>query len=160
VVRRVLVVEDDRLVSETIRAAFLMRGGFEVDCAEDGEAGLVALADGNLDLALVDYGLPKAPGLIVAKSALARNIPTILMTGYGDDIAKPEEHRFPVLAKPFSVTELVVRFEQVVAEAKRLNEIAQRLVEQGFAPNATHQELSEEWLRIREQLQMRESTVR
>ena len=29
------------------------------------------------------------------------------MTGYGDDIAKPDEHTFPVLAKPFRVMELV-----------------------------------------------------
>jgi two-component system response regulator QseB len=152
VVRRVLVVEDDRLVSETIRTAFQMKGGFEVDCAEDGEAGLVALAEGNLDLALVDYGLPKVPGLVVAKRALARNIPTILMTGYGDEIAKPEEHQFPVLAKPFSVAELVGSFDQIVAEARRLNEIAQSLVEQGFALNATRQVSSDEWLHICEQL--------
>jgi two-component system, OmpR family, response regulator QseB len=152
VVRRVLVVEDDRLVSETIRTAFLMKGGFEVDCAEDGEAGLAALADGNLDLALVDYGLPKVPGLIVAKRALARNIPTILMTGYGDEIAKLEEDQFPVLAKPFSVAELVAGFDQIVAEARRLNELAQRLVEQGFVLNATHQVSSDEWLRICERL--------
>jgi DNA-binding response OmpR family regulator len=152
VVRRVLVVEDDRLVSETIGAAFLMRGGFEVDYAEDGETGLLALAAGNLDLALVDYGLPKVPGLVVARRALARNIPIILMTGYGDEIAKPEEHQFPVLAKPFSVAELVVRFEQVLAEAKRLNEMARCLVEQGFALSARHQVFSDDWLRICEQL--------
>jgi two-component system response regulator RegX3 len=152
VVRRVLVVEDDRLVSETIRAAFLMKDGFQIDCAEDGEAGLAALAGGNLDLALVDYGLPKVPGLIVAKRALERNIPIILMTGYGDEITKPEEHQFPVLAKPFSVVELVARFEQVVTEATRLNEIARRLVEQTSALRGRHQVLSEEWLRICEEI--------
>jgi DNA-binding response OmpR family regulator len=149
--RRVLVVEDDRLVSETIRTAFLMRGGFEVDCAEDGEAGLLALAAGRLDLALVDYGLPKVPGVVVANRALARNIPTILMTGYGDEIAKREDHQFPLLAKPFSVTELVARFEQVLTETKRLNEIARRLIEQGSALIAERQAMNE-WLLICERL--------
>jgi len=151
-VRRVLVVEDDPLVSETIRTAFLMSGGFEVDCAEDGETGLLALAASNLDLALVDYGLPKVPGLIVAKRALARNIPIVLMTAYGDVIAKPEEHQFPVLAKPFSVAELVVRFEQVVTEAKRLNEIARHPVEQGSVLRAGYRVSSDEWLHICERL--------
>jgi two-component system, OmpR family, response regulator len=147
-VRRVLVVEDDRAVYETIHAAFLAGGGFEVDHAGDGERGLLALAAGNLDLALVDYGLPKAPGLIVAKRALALNVPIVLMTGYGDEIPKLEEHQFPVLAKPFSVAELVVRFEQVVSEATRLNEIARRLLQQGSVLRARHQSLSDEWSRI------------
>jgi DNA-binding response OmpR family regulator len=163
-VRRVLIVEDDRFVYEVLQTAFSMRGGFDLQYAEDGEAGLSALALGHPDLALIDYALPKVSGLVVARQALARSIPVVLMTGYGDETATPEDLQFPLLAKPFRITELVERFEQVVAEAKRLSEVAQREAQRFAAlrteARAGHRALSEEWVRIRARLQTRQSTSR
>ena len=157
--RRILIVEDDRLVYEALQAAFLMKGGFEVDYAADGEAGLAALALGDLDLALIDCGLPKLRGLVVAQRALERNIPAVLMTAYGDDVVPPDEHPFPMLAKPFRIPELVARFEQVMAEAKRLNHMLARQVQGAAALGARArtppESFSEEWIRICERLQTR-----
>ena len=159
--RRLLIVEDDRLVYEAMQTAFLMTGGFDLDYAEDGEVALTALAIGKFDLALIDYGLPKVSGLTVAKQALAQSIPVILMTGYSENIAKLEEHEFPVLAKPFRVTELAEGFEQVFAEAARLNRIARRELERSAALMTRRRALmSDEWLRIRERLRTRNSELR
>ncbi len=157
--RRVLVVEDDRLVYDAIQTAFELNGGFDVDYARDGEAALAALSAGNIDLALIDVGLPKVPGLTLAKHALTHHIPFILMSGYAEEIEKLERDQFPILAKPFRVVELIERFEHVVAEAKRLNEMLRLQIEALVAERAERAEtpaasIADEWRRICERMRL------
>ena len=129
--RRVLVAEDDRLVYEAIQAAFTMRGDLEVDCAGDGAAALSALVAKQPDLALIDFELPTVPGIVVANHAAARNVPVVLMSGYPDVIVRSDEYQFAMLPKPFRVSALVDRFEEVIASARRLTSMARQEVERG-----------------------------
>ena len=155
--RRVLVVEDDHYVYEAIQAAFLLKGGFDVAHAGDGETALAKLEGVAPHVALIDFGLPKVSGIAIAERAAGRNIPVILMSGYGDVVA--QSHPFPMLPKPFRVTELVDSFEEVVAEAGRLTEIARHEIETGksLAAEAGTQRrsLSDAWLRICERMLLR-----
>ena len=157
--RRVLVVEDDPYVYEAIQTAFLLKGGFDVAHAGDGETALAQLDGVAPDVALIDFGLPKVSGIAIAERAAGRNIPVILMSGYGDVVAQSNHYRFPMLPKPFRVTELVDRFEEVVAEAGRLTEIARHEIEIGksLAVEARTQQrsLSDAWLRICERMLLR-----
>ena len=58
---RALVVEDEAALREGLREQ-LVKQGFTVDVAADGEEGLFAGNEYPLDIAVVDLGLPKLSG--------------------------------------------------------------------------------------------------
>ena len=84
--RSVLVVEDHDLARELL-ATQLAQHGYDVLVAPDARSGIDLLAE-NLDAAIVDIGLPDAPGFEVARAArrLAARLPTrpclIALTGF------------------------------------------------------------------------------
>ncbi len=63
---RVLIVEDDRQVRETV-ADYLEAQGYEVEQAEDGAAMRKVLAGHVPDLVLLDVKLPGEDGLALAR---------------------------------------------------------------------------------------------
>ena len=78
---RLLLVEDDRLLGDGIRAG-LMQAGFAVDWVQDGRAGELALAGEPYDAVVLDLGLPKRSGMEVLKGLrAARNaVPVLILT--------------------------------------------------------------------------------
>ena len=153
--RSVLVVEDNTLVYDTISDAFALRGGFRVAHAADGRLGMAALESARHDLALIDVALPKISGVEVATRAVELGVPTVLMTGY-DDALKAGEHTFPVLTKPFRIGELVARFDEVVAEAVRLNTMMRENMRRGAELTAQTRRVGDDfsraWVNICKQL--------
>ncbi len=65
---RLLVVEDDRILGDGIRAG-LAQAGFAVDWVEDGRAAEAALADEPYAAVVLDLGLPRKSGLDVLSCA-------------------------------------------------------------------------------------------
>jgi two-component system response regulator PhoP len=59
---RILVVEDETELRESLRRD-LAAAGHTVDVAADGEEGLYAALEFPIDVAIVDLGLPKLPGI-------------------------------------------------------------------------------------------------
>ena len=108
----ILLVEDDRLVRMATRH-YLERQGYRVLTARNGfEAVQFAkrFAD-QVDLLLSDIVLPGKSGRVVADQVQALNpdLPIILMTGHplvADEESPPSS---PLLLKPFSENELLVR---------------------------------------------------
>ena len=88
--RRVLVVEDNADAAESMRAV-LRTDNHEVEVVYDGAAGLAKLEDFRADIVLLDIGLPRMDGYMVAHAirerfALAGRRPKLLaLTGYGRD---------------------------------------------------------------------------
>ena len=88
--RRVLVIEDNPDAAESIRAV-LRTDRHEVEVVHDGAAGLAKLEDFRADIVLLDIGLPRMDGYMVAHAirerfALAGRRPKLLaLTGYGRD---------------------------------------------------------------------------
>jgi signal transduction histidine kinase/CheY-like chemotaxis protein len=88
--RRVLVIEDNADAAESMRAV-LRTDRHEVDVVHDGAAGLARLEDFRADIVLLDIGLPRMDGYMVAHAirerfALAGRRPKLLaLTGYGRD---------------------------------------------------------------------------
>ncbi len=84
--RRIIVVEDNADVRETLRD-LLMLAGHEVSVAEDGPSAVEALLAERPDIALVDIGLPGLDGYQVVSTVRERapDLPTyfIAVTGYG-----------------------------------------------------------------------------
>lgn len=68
---RVLIVEDEAALRDSLRED-LVAAGYTVDVAADGEEGLYAALEYPIDVAIVDLGLPKLPGLELIRRLRAR----------------------------------------------------------------------------------------
>ncbi|MFO7326382.1 MAG: response regulator, partial [Pseudomonadota bacterium] len=78
---RALVVEDEDALREALRRD-LSAAGFTVDVAADGEEGLYAGTEFPIDVAVIDLGLPKLPGLDLIRRLRARDrrFPILILT--------------------------------------------------------------------------------
>ncbi|MDY6948347.1 MAG: response regulator, partial [Pseudomonadota bacterium] len=78
---RVLIVEDEQTLRESI-VEQLQQHGFTVDAAADGEEGLYCGREYALDLAIIDLGLPKLPGLELIKTLRGegKSFPILILT--------------------------------------------------------------------------------
>lgn len=108
---KVLVIEDEKLVAESIRA-ILEHKGFDVETVYDGEAGTEYAELGIYDLLILDVMMPKFNGFQVARQVRADRCATpILMLTARSDI----EDRIQglnagadyYLTKPFDSRELL-----------------------------------------------------
>jgi signal transduction histidine kinase/ActR/RegA family two-component response regulator len=88
--RRILIVEDNADAAESMRA-LLRTDGHEVEVVHDGVEGLAKLEDFRAHTVLLDIGLPRMDGFMVAHAirerfALPGRRPRLLaLTGYGRD---------------------------------------------------------------------------
>jgi len=102
---RILVVDDERLVRESVNM-LLSYDGHQVETANDGEDALRKLAAENFDVVITDFEMPKMRGdsLAVAIKARWPEQPIILLSAYGE-IFKAEGKQLPgvdlILSKPF-----------------------------------------------------------
>ena len=60
--KKILIIEHDRTVGSIYRNKFALEG-FQVEVAEDGEAGLAALIHFRPELVVLDLTLPKISGV-------------------------------------------------------------------------------------------------
>jgi len=118
--RRVLIIEDNADAAESMRA-LLRTDGHHIELAYDGAAGLAKLEDFRADFVLLNIGLPRMDGFMVAHAirerfALAARRPKLLaLTGYGreDDRTAALKAGFDGhLAKPVDPRRLL----QIVAD--------------------------------------------
>jgi two-component system OmpR family response regulator len=108
---RVLVVEDDPVLC-LVNSEALIRAGYEVDTAEDGQAAWEALQGKRYDLLVTDNNMPRVTGVELLKRLRSEgeDLPAILVSG-----AMPTEElrRNPwlelsaALSKPFTSSELI-----------------------------------------------------
>lgn len=109
---RVLVVEDDQAIRETI-AFNLQRDGYEVATAEDGVAGLDAARAERPDLVVLDVMLPRMSGLDVCRLLREETpIPILMLTARdaeADVVQGLELGADEYVTKPFSMRELRAR---------------------------------------------------
>ncbi|MDQ3914436.1 MAG: response regulator transcription factor [Actinomycetota bacterium] len=118
---KVLVVDDEPIVREVL-GRYLVKDGFRVELAEDGEAGVAAFVSDPPDLVLLDLMLPKLDGFAVfERIRAAGDVPVIMLT------AKREEHdriagldlgADDYVSKPFSPGEVVARVRAVLRRAR------------------------------------------
>ena len=115
---KVLLVEDDSTLSFIIQDA-LIREGFEVVCASNGEAGLKLFMESNPDIVLADVMMPKVDGFSMVKQLrlVAPSIPVLFLTARTalEDVVKGFEiGANDYLRKPFQILELVVRIKALL----------------------------------------------
>jgi DNA-binding response OmpR family regulator len=111
---RLLLVEDDPSISVPLREG-LLREGFDVVVAATGAA---ALAARDMDLVLLDLGLPDLEGRVVCQGLRSRStVPIIVVTARGDEIDRVvllEMGADDYVVKPFGFRELVARIRAVL----------------------------------------------
>jgi two-component system response regulator PhoP len=115
---RLLVVEDDKALRESVVKA-LIDAGFNVDSAADGEEGLYAGREYPIDLAIIDLGLPKVPGLELIQKlrAESRSFPILILTArdrWQDKVEGLQAGADDYLAKPFHFEELLARIQALL----------------------------------------------
>ena len=114
---RCLLVEDDEMIGESLRAA-LRRHGMAIDWVRDGRAADAVLASERFDAVLLDLGLPQRSGLDVLKALRARGdaTPVIVLTArdaLADKVAGLDAGADDYLVKPFELDELLARLRAV-----------------------------------------------
>jgi two-component system phosphate regulon response regulator OmpR len=119
---RVLIVEDDRQVRETV-ADYLESHGYRVAQAGDGAAMRAALSREVPELVLLDVRLPGEDGLALARWLRERHdIPIIMVTAAGeviDRVVGLEVGADDYIAKPFDLRELLARIKSVLRRSSR-----------------------------------------
>ncbi len=118
---RVLLVEDDLMIGESVRKG-LMQDGFAVDWVEDGLAAEVALDAHSYDLMLLDLGLPRKSGLEVLKSMRRKglNLPVLVATArdaVADRVEGLDAGADDYLVNPFDLDELAARIRALLRRA-------------------------------------------
>ena len=131
---RVLIVEDDRQVRETV-ADYLESHGYRVAQAADGAAMRKALGREVPELVLLDVRLPGEDGLALARWLRERHdVPIIMVTAAGevvDRIVGLEVGADDYIAKPFDLRELLARVKSVLRRSSRPAPAAARRVSFG-----------------------------
>src|ERR1700754_190383 len=99
---RVLLVEDEVLVSSVIQETLTNLGCKVIGPAPSVATALAALDDEHVDLALIDLALRGELGLPVADVLADKGIPFAFVTGYGPEMVRGTRHaKVSVLSKPF-----------------------------------------------------------
>lgn len=114
----ILLVEDDRVSRESLHAD-LVRAGYAVETAADGETAEFMGATGNFDIVLLDLGLPKISGLEVLRRWRSANnpVPVIVLTArdaWHEKVDGFKAGADDYIGKPFHVEELLVRISAVL----------------------------------------------
>lgn len=113
----ILMIDDDRRLCDVI-SVYLQRRNFETSTANDGAAGLQALAAGAFDLVVLDLMLPDMDGFEVCRRIRARSgVPILMLTARGDEedrIVGLELGADDYVPKPFNPRELVARINAIL----------------------------------------------
>ncbi len=113
----ILIVDDHHEIRDLVARA-LVREGFRTSTAADGRAMRKVLADGRIDLILLDLMLPGEDGLSLCRSVRAdSDVPIIMLTAKGTEVDKViglEMGADDYLAKPFGSRELIARIRAVL----------------------------------------------
>ncbi|SDN79006.1 DNA-binding response regulator, OmpR family, contains REC and winged-helix (wHTH) domain [Klenkia soli] len=114
----ILLVDDETAITDNLQP-FLVRSGFEVVVAGDGDTALARIADAAPDLVVLDVLMPGRDGRSVLREVRQSGgtVPIILLTQIGESGERAmalEEGADDYLNKPFDPHELVARIRAVL----------------------------------------------
>jgi DNA-binding response OmpR family regulator len=112
--RKILVVDDDAELREALIEQLALQQEFETETAETAQAALQSAKNGNIDLVLMDVGLPDMDGReavrVLRKSGF--KAPVIMLTGHdteSDTVLGLDAGANDYVAKPFRFAVLLAR---------------------------------------------------
>ena len=119
----VLIVEDDESTIEFV-AAVLGSDGYEIHRASKGRKAISMTADNNIDVILLDLGLPDIDGMQVLKSIREwSDVPIIIISARTEEngiVEALDAGADDYITKPLWVNELLARMRRVVKMHKKI----------------------------------------
>lgn len=139
----VLVVEDDTLLAAGLTSA-LTRADYKVTHAGDGRMALASLDAWDIDLLILDLGLPDMDGLDVLRTLRSRKlaVPVLVLTardGIEQQVAALDAGADDYMEKPFDLRELQARVRALLRRSHA--EFNQELVLGPMVLNPFHREV-------------------
>jgi two-component system response regulator MprA len=115
---RILVVDDDRAVRESLRRS-LSFNGYSVSLAEDGVEALHSIASDRPDALVLDVMMPKLDGLEVCRQlrSTGDDLPILVLTArdsVSERVAGLDAGADDYLPKPFALEELLARMRALL----------------------------------------------
>jgi DNA-binding response OmpR family regulator len=119
--KRVLVVEDERNISEAIRF-ILTRDGWHVDVTGDGPSALAQMRATPPDMLILDLMLPGMSGFdilqAVRQNPATQGLPVLMLTAKGATLDRDTAERLGVtrfMTKPFANGDVVAAVRELTA---------------------------------------------
>jgi two-component system response regulator MprA len=115
---RVLVVDDDRAVRESLRRS-LEFNGYDVALASDGAEALAVLGSSHPDVVVMDVMMPRLDGIETTRAlrAAGHDVPILVLTArdaVGDRVEGLDAGADDYLTKPFALQELLARLRALL----------------------------------------------
>src|SRR5918994_5354393 len=115
---RILVVDDEPAVRESLRRALQLEG-YDVDLAADGEGALSRLHANSVDAVVLDVSMPNLDGLETCRRLRSEGnrIPVLMLTArdeVSDRVAGLDAGADDYVVKPFALEELLARLRALL----------------------------------------------
>ncbi len=116
--QRVLVVDDDKAVRESLRRS-LEYNGYDVVLASDGAEALASIGTARPDVVVMDVMMPRLSGLETTRAlrAAGHDLPVLVLTArdaVGDRVEGLDAGADDYLTKPFALAELLARLRALL----------------------------------------------
>jgi two-component system, OmpR family, response regulator MprA len=123
---RILVVDDDRAVRESLRRS-LAFNGYQVDLAGDGQAAMEAITARRPDAMVLDVMMPRLDGLEVCRRlrGTGDDLPILVLTArdaVSDRVSGLDAGADDYLPKPFALEELLARLRALLRRTSLTDE--------------------------------------
>ena len=119
---RLLLIEDDQMISEGLTTA-LRQSGYAVDAVADVQTAKLSLANEKYDLIVLDLGLPDGSGLDILKKLRSRHdpVPVLIVTAKDtlkDVVTGLDSGADDYMIKPFELEELEARIRVLLRRSE------------------------------------------
>lgn len=136
--KKILVVEDDRIIAHLVEST-LQDKGYDVNLAFEGKTGLEEALSKKYDLIILDLKLPEEDGLEICRRVRSNSdyTPILILTSMSSEVDRVlglEIGADDYLTKPFSVRELAARVKALFRRMEALK-----------TPRANEEEIIEAW---------------
>ncbi len=116
------MIEDDRDLASRI-ARSLDEAGFVTERAENGQDGYLLGCQGNIDVIILDLGLPQRPGLEVLQAWRSEGMTTPVLaltarSGWAEKVEGLNKGADDYMSKPFQMPELIARLRALIRRSK------------------------------------------
>src|SRR5262252_2145950 len=120
---RVLVIDDEPAIRESLHALLTIEGGYSVDLAEGGTEGLQKLSKRGYDLVLLDLMMPDMSGMEVLQEVRERDreTPIFMITAYGSVQAAVKALKFGAndyFSKPWDNEKLLIEIDRMISKRR------------------------------------------